>query len=227
VSRPGDTVIVYFSGHGLKVDGKNGPEYHLAPYDHLGAAEINVLLRQLKEDQLNAERDAVLKSEAEQLQKIAESYGAEGVMQIMRQRTITRGDFVNWLRMLDGRQIIVVLDACHSGGFSDSSGAKDLIKSDFLDDDVSRLKDLGQRDIALLVACSAEELSRVRQEQDLSVMTYFLVEAIERATGPLTLEEGYQYCAARMKEYFAGRPQENTHEPHLSGQSSRPALLRP
>ena len=60
--------------------------------------------------------------------------------------------------MLDGRQVVVILETCHSGGFAthESESTKGIEKPQPVDDfnflgpQLGRLKDIGQPEIALL-----------------------------------------------------------------------------
>jgi hypothetical protein len=131
------------------------------------------------------------------------------------------------------------LDICHAGGFAALDKGKSApVKStpfDFLEGEAARLKDLGQRDVALLAACGAQESAQVRDEEDLSVMTYYLVESLVTAKASLSLEQSYAYCKGAMEQYFAelNRGRQSTdvpplpgHTPQLSNSCTQPVLLK-
>ena len=114
-------------------------------------------------------------------------------------------------------------------------GAKG-VSFDFLDGEISRLKDIGQAESALFASSRAEETSAIRVQNDLSVMTYYLVESVFRASGTLTLEQAYQDCKVGMQQYFeelnrargaSGQPPVDGHEPYMVSSCSRPVLLKP
>lgn len=242
VSRPGDTVLIFFSGHGTQIPEErhgstNRLEAALVPHDFLTLDVLGKLLDEAKENRLppgSARRVA----EAVEVVKRAGSLEKAGPA-LVRETGVSKHLFGHWLQRLDGRQIIVVLDACYCGGFGQE---KDFFASskpaafDFLETEFARLKDLGQGETALLAACSAQETAAIREETDLSVMTYYLVEAIRGAGRQLTLKDAHQYCQRTMADYFAktnaarraaGKPPLDPHEPQVFDNGSRPVYLKP
>ena len=100
------------------------------------------------------------------------------------------------LQDLDGRKIVLILDTCHSGGQAANEkglrsldGAKAIGALDLFDNELRHMKDIGQKETALLMSSRAAQVSLVRRQGDLSVMTKFLIEMIREADGPLTLVE--------------------------------------
>lgn len=243
VTRPGDTVFIYFSGHGSQIPDDNGDEKDgidelLIPHDYVSLGILNEAVKRAKEGQLdpqNAERTA----QALEIVKKAGSIEA-GEQALARKTGISDDLFGHLLQRLSGRQIIVVLDICFAGGFATEE--KDLVAApnvkafDFADGEVGRLKDLGQKDLALLAASSAGTTSGVRTEKDLSVMTFFLLDAINAAPARLTIEQAFEHCKTEMRVYFerqsreaqaAGKPPEGGHVPQLWNYSTRPVFLKP
>ena len=103
--------------------------------------------------------------------------------------------FGRWIQELDGRKVLVVLDACYSGG--QANEAKTLSKSldnaktewqpfRFAFTRLALTKDIGQRDTAVIASSSSKEVSYVRREKDLSVFTHYLVNSLAKAGNPLT-----------------------------------------
>jgi hypothetical protein len=249
VSRPGDTVIIFFSGHGLQIPDDNGDEADgkdevICPYDQMTADIAGRLLKRGKLEVNLAHRLEALLGHAKQ---VLQTTGSEeqAAASIVRQTGISDDEFGVWLQKLDGRQVIVVLNACNSGGFAQvEKGTVDPGREgrfDFLDRECTRLKDLGQSETALLTACSAQESSLMRLEHDYSVMPYYLIELLRTARGPVDLVRSHEYCAGRMAEYFDSpkfraenqkrRANKNEpllpHHPQLYNQCSRPAYLKP
>jgi hypothetical protein len=242
-TRPGDTVVIYFSGHGMKIPDDNGDEHEgedevLIPHDFVSAGILNEVVKRAREGKLdphNAERAA----EALEIFKKAGSVKA-GEQALARGTGVSDDLFGHWLQRLSGRQIIVILDICFAGGFATEE--KDLFAApktpsfDFADSEVGRLKDLGQKDLALLASSSTQTTSEVRKEEDLSVMTYYLLDAVSTAPGPLTLDQAFERCKHEMRGYFerlsreaqaAGKPPKTGHVPQLWNYSTRPVLLKP
>ncbi len=132
--------------------------------------------------------------------------------------------FGRWIQELDGRKVLIVLDACHSGGQAaraKSGGARTL--SGTLDDGddwkplrfaFARLavaKDVGQKDAAMIASSTSAEVSFVRKERDLSVLTYYVLQSIEEAGNPLThvqlCDEIKPLVARYVERNFSGKKQ--------------------
>lgn len=253
ITRPGDTVFIYFSGHGTQVPDDNGDEADgidecLLPYDFLGPDVVNLFLEQAKENKLNPRYVPRVKAALEAFQRAGGE--AKGLAAIVRQSAISDDLFGHWLQRLSGRQVVVLLDSCFSGGFAhqEKGGTKSLDlatasataplvgKFDFVESEVSRLKDLGQRDSAMLAASLAPQPSQVRVTQDLSVATYALVQALQQARGSVTLELAYESTRQGVAAYFdevnrllqeAGKEPLPPHVPYMQNYCTRPVLLKP
>jgi hypothetical protein len=243
VSRAGDTVFIYFSGHGMQIPDDNGDEADrqdelLVPYDYLGADILGVLLKRAEENKLEA---SLAPRVAAALQVVKKAASLEkGAEELSRQMAVSDDLFGHWLQSLSGRQVVVILDVCHAGGFA--AAEKDLfapakaIPFDFLEGEIGRLKDIGQPDSALLAACAARELSLVRRQQDLSVMTFYLVRSLEQSPSSLSLEQAAGLCNAGMHDYFAelnrhlqtlGQPARPGHQLQLMNNCRQPVLIKP
>ena len=139
-------------------------------------------------------------------------------------RTMLMDDaFGRWLQDLDGRKVAVILDTCFSGG--QSSAAKNLVDFDFFTSEFGRAKDVGQQDAALLCSSQANEVSFERRENDLSVMTYFLVEAIG-AREKLTLAGAHAAIESPVAAYLRSLGDDLSQTPVLYGAGSD-IYLRP
>lgn len=173
-SRPGDLVMIYFSGHGGRCadtsgDEEDGLDEYLVPVEGRVADPESMILDD----------------------------------------TLAR-----WIQQLDGRQVVLVLDACYSGGANRGKNAKGLSRAnartgrlDFLDGELRRTKDLGQKGTAVLAASEANQLAWELQDADGSVLTRFLLDAINdpkadlNGDGRLTLTEAYQFVAPKVNAY--------------------------
>ncbi|OYV83318.1 MAG: hypothetical protein B7Z73_16175, partial [Planctomycetia bacterium 21-64-5] len=122
VSLPGDTVIVYFSGHGGQVADDNNDEpadkldEFLLPYDFMDLSILKVLRKRALENRL----PDGLKARVEHARQMVVRAGSEekGDAELRRKMGITDDLFGHWLQRLAGRQVVVAIDACHSGGFA-------------------------------------------------------------------------------------------------------------
>jgi hypothetical protein len=197
-TRPGDSVIIYWSGHGSRCaddggDEKDGFDEFLVPYD-----------------------------------------GNLDSVATIRKTMIMDDTFGRWIQELDGRRVVLVLDTCHSGGQSSgqkaiaqASAAPAPIEFDFLDGELARIKDIGQRDTALLASSTSSQVSFERKEGDLSTMTYFLVQQLQSADGPVTVTEAYSRLKPAVIDYVTKTFPGTTQTPVLVNNLSGPFHLRP
>lgn len=197
VSKPGDTVVIYFSGHGADVEDKTAPggKYHfLVPVDSFGPMGI-IALRKMKSEnrlsdaplgeQMLAQAEGWLREANLEFDPTGEAWEkmtpaerdelVEKVVHLLtRKSCVTEDEFGHWLQALPGRRIVVILDACRSGGFypTNQSGSTKSIRGQFtmvqkapvgeftfLKGQLGRLKSLGQVNTAMLAATHSDENS--------------------------------------------------------------------
>jgi hypothetical protein len=176
LTREGDVIFIYWSGHGGRCADSGGDEED-------GYDEYLPLY-----DSERFEMDTMLMDDT----------------------------FGRWIQKLDGRKIVVILDACHSGGQTNT--AKSLSQAidpeedemlwmpfDFAGDELSRVKDIGQEDAAIVASSVSEEVSHERIEGDLSVLTYFLSEELKNARSPITLDKLVEQAKPLVAEYIEAR----------------------
>jgi hypothetical protein len=237
ITRPGDTVFIYFSGHGGQTpdesgDEPDGQDEFLLPHDFVSAGVAAELLTRLANGSLDPQRQPLAEALGD---VVAQAGSADAAARLLTHQTGVSDDlFAHWLQRLAGREVVVILDVCHAGGFA--AGDQGDKGFDFAAGEASRLKDLGQRQIALLSACGSHEAARVRDENDLSVMTYYLAEAIRSAPAQLSLERAFDQCRVGMTDYFhklameansAGQTPPAGHVPQLFGESAAKVWLKP
>ncbi|MBI2823849.1 MAG: caspase family protein [Planctomycetia bacterium] len=249
VTKPGDTVFIYFSGHGTQVPDDNGDEADgldevLVTHDFISAGILDTLLGKAKQGQLNPavrERVAALAGVFRRA-AIAE----QGSAAVARATGVSDDLFARWLQRLDGRRVVVVLDICHAGGFATQEKGLEAAKAggvfDFCDGEASRLKDIGQPDSALFTACGAQESAMTRGDEfparlgPLSVLTSYVIDLLLKTKGPLELNQTNEYCVRAMDEYFTERNRElqaarhdplTPHHPHLMNYCRKPVYLKP
>jgi hypothetical protein len=216
-TRPGDVVILYWSGHGGRCANTDGTE----PDGY---------------DEFLVPHDGRLADDP----------------QVMRKTMLMDKTFGRWVQALDGRKVMVILDTCHSGGqiqgaakralnkgsaeaiakCSKAVNCKDIpdkwTKKYFLDLEMRRAKDIGQKDAAVLASSTAKQVSFERQEHDMSVMTYFLVDAVQKASGPLSLEQLYDRIKDKVPAYVEENFPGTTQTPVLAPRPIYPGLnVRP
>jgi hypothetical protein len=249
VSRPGDTLIFFYAGHGMQIPADNpyeadGKDEVLAPYD---TVTYDVLLK-LVEERDRKELDPALRADVQHWQQIAATARERGDTRaqitgvLVRETGISDDLFGHWLQGLDGRRIIIVLDSCNSGGLLTPEKGDDEVPEiapvafDFLDREVSRLKDIGQGEIALLAACSAGETSITRLERDHGVLTFSLLQVLRETRGPVDIRQAYAACRTSMHRYFettnvrlkaAKQKPLSEYEPVFTTFTNQPLFLKP
>jgi hypothetical protein len=229
VTKPGDTVFIYFGGHGdaLASKKKNDPHVrgsYLLPYDFVPFWSVVGMLHRQKEGKLSDEMTKRLRTYQGWLKGLDNSQ----VDEVLALKSgITDDQFGHWLQRLAGRQVVVLLNACHSAGFA--AEGKDLFGNDssfdFLTNEMSRLKDLGQGETALIAAAGAKQTTlsyRVRDavladgvddpakivedqlkpDEQLSALGYYIADSLLRAPRPTRIEDTFINCQTGIKEYL-------------------------
>ncbi len=176
VTRPGDTAIFYWSGHGARCaddngDEKDGYDEYLVPHDgRLGDIET-IRGSMLLDDTFGR---WVQELDGRRLAIILDTCHSGG--QTAEEKSLGKG-----------------LDVGPAVG----GGAA----FDFLDGEMQRAKDIGQQDTVLLASSQAAQVSFERREGDLSTMTYFFVAAVVSANRPLTITDIYGQIRPQVAEY--------------------------
>ncbi len=197
-TRPGDLVLIYWSGHGGRTSNLDGTEpdgfdEYLIPYD-----------------------------------------GRLDPAAAVRQTMLLDKTFGRWTLNLDGRQLVVILDACHSGG--QTQGAiKSIFGGDsatpfrdfFFANAFARTKDIGQRETAVLASSRATQISFEQRGQSLSVMTHFLVERLRNSTGPVSIQDAAAYVAQNVPSFVQEHYPGTTQTPVFVDYTTPPVVLRP
>ena len=195
-TRPGDLVLIYWTGHGARCaddngDEKDGYEEYLVPFG-----------------------------------------GRLDDLETIRRTMLLDDTFGRWMQDLDGRKVVLILDACHSGGLV--AGAKGLElydplpdqPFDFLDGELARTKDIGQKETAVLYSAQARQVAFARRQDDFSTMTYFLLEMLKSGHDPITLTQAYGKLKVEVPR-FVEREFGTTQTPGLIDNTTPPVYLRP
>lgn len=198
VSRPGDTVFIYFSGHASQLPTTDprepdGIDEALCPFDLAG--------RRAGE------------TEAQGLARYRES-------------NIVDDTLAAWLSHLQGRQVVLILDTCFSGGVVEG---KALEKS-FFTDEAARTKDISQLGTLVLSSCAADEQSLFEGTKNKTMwFTFCLGEAIERSAGkqPLTVQDAHEFSRRRMRQLLESANAPREQEPTMTDRVLVPVSLIP
>ena len=246
ITKPGDTVVIFYSAHGGQIEDDNGDEKDnqdevLIPYDTVDLFTMMQLIDERKRGELPTE----LEGRVQELVDVAIAAGEDASAQhnaLVRYTGVSDDLFGRWLQRLSGRQVIVILDACHSGGFANqekgaAKGAPRKANFDFLDSELVRLKDIGQPEHAMLAACTAEESAMEMSDGTKnSVLTGYVLMCLRDLPGPLKIEDAQEYCQEHFPEYFAklnkwreeqGYQPTTPHHSYLISNCTRPLYLKP
>jgi hypothetical protein len=246
ITRPGDTVVIFFSAHGGQISDDNDDERDnqdevLIPYDTVDLLTLMQLMELKKQGQLKPE----LERRVQELVDVALTAGDSASAQneaLVRYTGVSDDLFGRWLQRLSGRQVIVILDACHSGGFANqekgaSKSDPRKVNFDFLDGELVRLKDIGQPEHAMLAACTAEESAlELADGTKNSVLTGYVLKCLREMPGPLRVEDAQEYCQEHFPEYFEqlnkwraeqGYQPATPHHSYLISNCTRPLYLKP
>jgi hypothetical protein len=198
VTQPGDTVFIYFSGHAGQLPTTD-------PREPDG------------QDETIAPYD---------VDGWHQGDTREQALARIRATDITDDTLAAWLAPLQGRQVVLILDTCHSGGLIEGKG---LAKS-FWQDEAARVKDISQLNTLVLTSCAADEQSLFEGTPNKTMyFTHCLAEVIQRAAGreKLTVQDAYEYSRRRMRVLLreANAPREQ--EPVMADRVLLPLELVP
>ncbi|MBI1313839.1 DUF4384 domain-containing protein [bacterium] len=199
VSDPGDVVFIYFSGHAgqFPTDDPREPD---GLDETLAPYDLTA-----GEEQLPVEQRRKL----------------------LRDSSILDDTLARWLEELSGRQVVLILDTCHSGGIVTS---KRLRADSFLVDEAARVKDVSQMNTLILTSCAADEQSLFEGTPNGTMwFTYCLTEAISKreANRPLTVQAAFEHSARRMKELLLEGNADREQKPSMSDRILLPVALAP
>jgi hypothetical protein len=240
VSRPGDTVFIYYSGHTGQIedasgDERDGKDEYIVPHDCFGDAEWLAcgMLVQQKDKVL---QDGWLTRDEVAVAELLHQRGLEVLQEhksldpLIELSSVTDDLMAHWLQRLSGRQVVFVSDSCHSAGFAHSEPAALAAESrnpvDLLQNEVRRLQELGQEDQAILTSALVGEVAYERDDKSMGIMTHFLAQSITESPRTVRLEEAFEFCKTSMKRHFE-QNQEAGHHPFLLNNCRLPIYLKP
>ncbi len=179
-SRAGDTVFIFFSGHGGRCADQNGDEEdgfdeYLVPHDGiLGKPETMII-----DDTF-----------ARWMQELSGRHIA-----IILDNCYSGGAS----KSIDGDKFVPKS--------IDLPGAKGAVY-DGMEMEMKRTKDLGQENTIVVAACQANQLAwEMPASQQGSVLTHYLIEALNDSksdadqNGEVTMQEAYQYVQQKVEKY--------------------------
>lgn len=204
VSQPGDEVFIYIAAHAAYFENPLSSERDrrdegFAPYD--------------------IDRGTRDMSEAERTRRWTNSFVLDDTL-------------ARWLQELHGRRIVLIVDACFAGGLTDGKSVHKVplskLRLNFFDDDARSVKDISQLETTILTSCSADEQALFEGTPDKTMwFTYFLLQSIENAKGPLTIKTAQQQTRKAMEQIVRKLGAETVQQPTLTENSLLPPLLVP
>ncbi len=221
VSRPGDTVFIYFSGHTGQIPDNSGDEpdkqdEYMVPHDMFGLKEwyscrkLLEIQKQLLNEGVFTPRDIQEMQLAVKVgQDAFNKHGKQTGLFLTQQTTVTDDLMAHWLQRLSDRQIVFISDSCHSAGFAkEETRARDNGRSrtsDLMQSEVRRLNELGQENEALLCSALTNEIASELDDKSMGVMSSFLVAVMQDSAKAVSIENAFKFCEVNMEKYFAQR----------------------
>jgi len=191
-TRPGDEILIYWSGHGTRIADDNGDEVNdgmdavLIPYD----AQFN---------DHGLDRDSVVTDDT--FGRWLQDLDDRRILVIL-DSCFSAGQSSN-------------IDAPQSRLNVTQITASPRSPADSFNLEFSRARDIGQRGLALLTASSADEQSYEREEGDLSVMTHFLIQRLKSTPTSVTLSGLFPLLKSDVEGYNKLHQQDDVQTPAL------------
>ena len=243
ISRPGDTVFFFFCGHTAQVPDNNGDESDemdeiMCMYDWIPGLDMLEHLRKKRKQGLLSDEQTTRLTQADQdLRQHGTSSPASQHHAILRTTGVSDDAFGKWLQALEGRHVVLMLDTCHSGGYANmekgfAGKARDGT-FDFLDTEMSRLKDIGQRDLALIASSSVTIASQERVDLwpdaggPYGVFGSYLIDVLLHGRGTITIDQAYEHAKAGMRDYFDKLDDDEGHSPLFFNDLRKTVYLKP
>jgi len=196
VSKPGDTVFIYFSGHAGRIETADSDEpgrmeSTIGPYD-LSPGEANMT---------------------------PEQHHA-----IWRETNITSQELARWMEELSGRQIVFILDTCHSGGLLRTKA----LGKDFFVKEAAGVKAVAQMNMVVLTACAEDEQSLFEGTPNTTMwFTYCLSQIMEKPDRPhpLTVQTTFADSVRLMRQLLHQGNAPREQEPQMTDTALMPIVL--
>ncbi len=196
-TKPGDCIFLYWSGHGGRCARTSGEPGAFSEY-------------------------------------LVPYDGRLGSMDSIRRTMLLDDTFGRWVQDLDGRKVIFILDTCYSAGqaagqkgIGPNRAGSDIPFHNFLERQLQRAKDIGQKETAILASAKASQQAFERWEGDMSVMTFFLVKQLKSADGKVSLADAFENVQTAVPEYVKEKYAGATQDPVLVDNTTPPVYLRP
>jgi len=191
-TQPGDTVVIYWSGHGGRCADTTGKEKdgqceYLVPQDGMLDSEESTML-------LNRTFARWIQGlEGRKVIVIFDTCHSGG--QIAGTKSL-KGDPLRLAKILKPKQV------------APAPAAKHMLSSVML-----RARNIGHKDAVVLASCTPRQYSFERREEDNGVMTYFLLDFLKNQSGPLTIKQAAEHVGPKVKKYVEENVEGSSQDP--------------
>jgi hypothetical protein len=174
-TRPGDTIFVFYVGHGNQV--------RSADPQRVDARESYLTVYDNDPGQVRTQEEF-------------EAW--------VRGRMILESTLARWLQELPGRQIVILVEACRSGGLALTKGTS---RWSFFAQQAARVKGISQLNTVVICACAPDENDRFSKGA-ITWMPFFLTEAMDKFPAGLTIRQAFDYYqqGVRVRRAQGGEP---------------------
>ncbi|MGD9724000.1 MAG: DUF4384 domain-containing protein [Pirellulales bacterium] len=194
-TRPGDTIFVFYVGHGNQV----------RSLDRQRADGLESYLTVYDNDPGKV--------------RTTEEYE-----NWVRGRMILETTLARWLQELPGRQIVIMVEACRSGGLALAKGQAD--RWTFFTQQAARVKGISQLNTIVICACAPDENDRF-SKSEITWMPFFLTEAMDQYPAPLTVLKAFEHYQRGVKVRRAQVNEAGQQEPVIVDNMLLPIELMP
>jgi hypothetical protein len=214
VSRPGDTVFIYFSGHtgqfeDASGDEPDGKDEFMMMHDSVSGNEVYACKKLLENKQQVIDQGLLGENDLRLAEQVAnagmaveQQTGSLG--RLIEVSAVTDETLAHWLQRLAGRQIVLICDSCNSAGYAEDEQQATLASgNDIMKNEIDRLQNLGQADQALFCSAHVGQSASERLDKSMGVMTYYIVEQLSGSPKAVRLEDTFEYCKTNVEKYYS------------------------
>lgn len=240
-SRPGDTVFIHFAGMSVSLVQGGADEVYLWPYDFLAPPVLEMLMKKDQEGRLDPHLSARVRAwHAFCLRHASAQDAGRGLLSATGIPTTV---LLSWLQALSGRQVVLLFNTQYgAAGFApDQKGILEgaRLSPGTFGPQLGRLKDIGQREIALLSSSPpAQTPFWLVTAGKPAVFTLGLEYAFQHTHGCLTIEKAQEEMTGLIQEFLTDSNRQRqaagkkpvaieSVRPYLVNHCTRPVILRP
>jgi hypothetical protein len=225
-TKPGDEILIYWSGHGASIASTNkdrpgGTEALLVAYDTTreDPGKTGVL-------------DEVMRRWIQDLDRRRMVFIIDACLAgawAGNQKGLPQGEKPRAKKSIfeDLPQATHSLSEDPNAEAQSAPDAKGGVQFDFLTRELAQTKDIGQKETAVLASSTDKEVSVIYRDGQVSVMTKYLTEFVTDSGQPLLLKNVAEHVAVRVPEYVRKHYPGVTQHPQYVDHMSQPIYLRP